>query len=560
MSIRRKTFVAFFTVIFLMLVLIVISLYGMDTVNLASKQLHQNGLRPTAVLVSLEEYTQNTRVSMLQAVMNEELSFTARAADNLEQIRLLTEEYSGFVMNEEMQQAFEEFVQRWGKFEERVRINIGLIENGDYGLALEGLRLGGPLFQSAIDQLHLLAEYNEAYAEQLVSRSVISNEQLRYILLGGGLIVILIGIAISLLYSRYISRSIVRAMRHVDQIAEGNLAVEDLSFRSRDELAQLANGLNQMKRSLRHLVTMMSDASQQVASSSEQLTASSQQGTSAIQQVAELAQRTAEGAEKQSARLQEVTRAIDDDSDLVERIDRSCEDMLVRSQQAIDQTMSGTHMVDEVTARMRNISHTISVTAQSITNLANRTAEIGEIIQQITEIANQTNLLALNASIEAARAGEQGRGFSVVAAEIRKLAEQTRLSSERTSAIVGEIQQETGQVVASGRQAAMAVGEGVETIEGLIEAFGGIRHSIQSVSEVIREVAQSMKLLKEQNTRMVEDIRAVHRISGEVTGATQETSAASEEQLATIEEIAASSETLSHLAEELQELIRQFRI
>ena len=100
MSIRRKTFVAFFTVIFLMLVLIVISLYGMDTVNLASKQLHQNGLRPTAVLVSLDEYTQNTRVSMLQAVMNEELSFTARAADNLEQIRLLTEEYSGFVMNE----------------------------------------------------------------------------------------------------------------------------------------------------------------------------------------------------------------------------------------------------------------------------------------------------------------------------------------------------------------------------------------------------------------------------------------------------------------------------
>jgi len=497
---------------------------------------------------------------MLQAVMNEDVSYTAKAADNLEQIKLVSEQYSSFVMDEEVLQVFEQFVELWAKFDERVRINIGLITDGNYSMAAQGLKIGGPLFQSAVDQLHTLVKINEAYAQELISRSESSNQQLRTILLAGGIIVILIGIAISLLFSNYISRNIIRAMKYVEQIAEGNLAVDDITIKSKDELAHLADGLNQMKHSLHKLVTMMADASQQVASSSEQLTASSQQSTSAIQQVAELAQKTAEGAEKQSVSLHEVTRAMNDGSVHIERIDRSCDDMLIRSQQAIEQSINGTKMVDQVTSQMKNISDTISVTAQSINSLATKSAEIGEIIEQIKSIANQTNLLALNASIEAARAGEHGRGFSVVATEIRKLAEQTRISSDRTSAIIGEIQQETDQVVSSGQRAAEAVSEGVGTIEALNQSFGGIRHSIESVSEAIHEVTQSVKLLTEQNAIMVEHVRAVNQISGEVTGATQETSAASEEQLATIEEIAASSETLSHLAEELQELIEQFKI
>lgn len=560
MNIRQKTFLSFFTIIALMLVLIVVALFGMDSVQRTSRQLYENGLRPTAVLVSLEEFTQHTRVSMLQAILNEDVSYTVTAAKNLEQIHVLSEQYSQFEMDDEMLEAFEQFVQLWGKFEERVRINTELIENGEYTMAYEGLKIGGPLFQSAIDQLHQLVKLNDAYAEQLISQSNNSNQQLRVTLLAGGVLVVLLGIAVSLLYSRYITNSIIRVVDQVGRIADGNLAVEDITIRSKDELARLADGINQMKRSLHRLVIMLSDASQQVASSSEQLTASSQQSTSAIQQVAELAQQTAEGAEKQTARLHEVTSSMNEGSVHIERMDQSCEDMLIRSKQTIDQSITGSQKVDQVTEQMRNISQTIDITAQSISSLAAKSSEIGEIIQQIKAIANQTNLLALNASIEAARAGEQGRGFSVVASEIRKLAEQSSLSSERTSMMIGEIQQETEQVVDSGRQAAIAVSQGVETIEQLNESFAGIRQSIQSVSEVIQEVARSVKLLKEQNAIMVEHVQAAYQISGEVTAATQETSAASEEQLATIEEIASSSETLSQLAEELQELIERFKI
>src|SRR5690606_17287780 len=146
---------------------------------------------------------------------------------------------------------------------------------------------------NATGQLDELSILNESYAEALVESSHNSFNSTQTLLIIFVVMSIIIGGAISILFSRYLSSNISRVVSRMQDIARGDLVAEDLQVNSKDEIAQLANGLNQMRQSLHRVVSTMSEASQQVAASSEELTASSQQSSLAAQQMAEMAQKTA---------------------------------------------------------------------------------------------------------------------------------------------------------------------------------------------------------------------------------------------------------------------------
>jgi len=180
----------------------------------------------------------------------------------------------------------------------------------------------------------------------------------------------------------------------------------------------------------------------------------------------------------------------------------------------------------------------------SMRTLAEKSDQIGGIVDSISGIADQTNLLALNAAIEAARAGEQGRGFAVVADEVRKLAEESRDAASRIAGILADIGTSTSATMGLVEQSVERTSDGIRLVGDARVAFASIE---RAVTEVVDGVSQIGAATDE-----------VASVATESSASTEEVSAATEETAAAMQEVSAASDELGALSARLGQLTSQF--
>ncbi|HWR38141.1 MAG TPA: methyl-accepting chemotaxis protein [Patescibacteria group bacterium] len=383
-------------------------------------------------------------------------------------------------------------------------------------------------------------------------------------------IMFLVALLIALLVINKLADRIVRpiheAAQYVQVISDGDFTEETLAktnlaqINSQDEIGQLSRAIRKMRSDLWSVLKLVSTSADQVSGASEELRLAAKESSQTAQQVTSSVLKVASGTRHQTDVMSNCSGNVDNLAASAHQIAANTAKAANASTEANKAASSGGQAISDAVRQMSHIEDTVSKSATVVTTLGERSKEIGQIIDTISNIAGQTNLLALNAAIEAARAGEQGRGFAVVADEVRRLAEQSQEAAKQIAALIGEIQSETDKAVDAMTSGNREVKRGSETVTSAGQAFQQIVNAIEQVSGEINTISTATQQMANGSQNIVTAMHEVISVNQNAASETETVSAAAEEQSATMEEMAASCDELRRLAIELKESLQKFRI
>lgn len=360
-----------------------------------------------------------------------------------------------------------------------------------------------------------------------------------------------------------VSRSLHRLYYIVDsadRVAQGDLSIQSLNSKDKDEFGQLSSSFNTMIANLRNLVQRVSESSEHVAASSREMLIITEQSAEASTQIAVSIEKVAAGSESQVSDIAKTVSAVEQLSASTQQVASTSNEIALLTAKTAQTTDKGQEAINKVVVQMDSINQKTWQVQQTIQKLAESSYQINEIITVITGITEQTNLLALNAAIEAARAGEQGRGFAVVADEVRKLAEQSKEAAQQIALLIQANGKNISEAVRAMDDEIKDVQAGIVIVDTAGKSFSEITALVLQVSNQAQEISATTQEMASGTEQIVFSIQDIDRISQDAADQTQTVSAAVEEQTASLEQINSSSKGLVSVIQDLQKAVSTFRL
>ena len=371
---------------------------------------------------------------------------------------------------------------------------------------------------------------------------------------------ILLGTIVIVLFSRHLAIPIQLIVENVKKIAHQDLSSKNIQIKNKDELGDLATGINTMASNLKDVIDSVSSSAQQVAATSEELTASSEETSRASEEITDSIQQISSGQEKQLFGMEEAKNSVSQISSSITEITSNIKEVNDLSIETSKVSLSGNEVITQTVEQMKQINSQSTITTESMVILERKSQEIGEIINVITGIAEQTNLLALNAAIEAARAGEHGKGFAVVADEVRKLAEESGNAAKNISTLIGEIQVNTKHTVQTVNEGKIAIETGMSFVSNAGSTFEKIATDVSLINNKLSIISAEIQEINNNTDVLVNEVDNTKDVTEKSTDYTQNVVAAAQEQYASMVEMTAASRSLAEMSEKLQDVVSDFKL
>lgn len=369
--------------------------------------------------------------------------------------------------------------------------------------------------------------------------------------------ILAIAIIASVIIGFRISKPIVSLTALFKKAEAGDLTVRS-NCNNKDETGQLSKAFNNMMNNMMTLIKGVKELSFAVSESSQGILASSNEISTASEQIALTTNELAEASINQAKYAENSNAKLSEILDGLSKINEEMENSKQLSLKANEIVNTGEKIVQSNEEKTMITKEAAMKVNKVIAILEEKSNTIGHIVEVINSISDQTNLLALNAAIEAARAGEAGKGFSVVADEIRKLAEQSSSSAKQIGDIIAEIKDSIDQSVIEINKSSVAVAEQEKALTETVNVFNEISISVDTITDKIKQVVESSNLLSSRATEAVEAASSIVSLTEEAASSTEEVSASTQEQTSVIHQIASSAKDLAELSSKLQKEIDKF--
>ena len=549
MTIKKKIVTNSLFVLGLSILMIIIIIFRMLSIQNTSSDY-------VNVLLAVHDVNAETKTSM-QSLNTLAYNMTDGNKENVRNQLDLTEEKfiiaEGLVQEKEARDILLKAQEKFMLL--KVEALAAVEENNSAEINRQSLRNVGVVNDIYMVDLYTTAHYDflqESLAEKI-------KEIITFAIIGS--IFVVIGtIVIILRLANTITNPLKELAANAEEIAAGNLVVEQIHYDKKDELGQLNRSFDTMTAQLRVLLQSVDGASKQVDDYTRELETENNHLAEASNQVTLSTEELAKGTQSISEDLQNSVELIEQmNEEFGHNVDRA-RSSAEYAQMANKAIVEGRTAIDE--QRVLIVSN--NEASKSIENATEQfmqyAVRIEDMAKTVSDIAAQTNLLALNAAIEAARAGEAGKGFAVVASEVRNLADDSTVATTQIFEMVNLMKDGLGLIVDS-------VGKGVEiaveqegSVIRTLNTFKNIEGEMESITAAVAGLVAGVDNSKRSNDTILENTENISAVVEQTAAGSEEISASAEEQLTSIGNVVGKVTALRELTTELNATISRFRL
>jgi methyl-accepting chemotaxis protein len=548
MTIKKKLLLNLLIAIGLSIVMISFIIYRMLMVQASN----QDYVQVLLTVQNLQAETAATKQSLSNFSFSPTEGNRQDALTKMEKTSQIFTQAKGLIQQDDSKKVLEKAFDKFTALENEAE--NALDGNNSAEVKRQSLRSEGVL-----NDLYLLNiqvnEYYDFLQEDL-------KNQIQFIILAaiiGSILLVAVAGGIGIRLTSSITNPLKQIAVNAQEIAKGNLIVEKVPYKHKDELGTLNESFDLMAAQLTSLLTKVNRASREVEHFAEEIEQENIALTEISNQVAVSTDELSAGAQTVSEDLQQSVELIDDmDKEIMLNLDHTQESSSY-SKEAVEAIGEGRKAIEGQKALISENQKASQSIQTATSQFVGYAAKIEDMAASVSAIAAQTNLLALNAAIEAARAGEAGKGFAVVAAEVRKLAEESNTATKQIFDMVNLLKSgldEIGEAVNKG--GAIAEWQ-MESMNVTMSAFENIESRVTGISEKVTQLVKGMEASKDLGARVLHNVESISAVVEETAAGSEEISASTTEQLSAFGNLSKKVTDLRKLTNELNDSVSIFK-